>query len=241
MIANYHEIESIQQLNQFIADRLIVTHCAFQDIDFNLADDRIQHCHFQDCLFLGCTFPSDFYLKTTEECLIFESLDLPYNAFRSQLYDAKSLYNGYDSKKPDSFDKCFDSVVYQHYLAMGKSTTNIKEALGRSIHDNSISGALHAFLNRYSPWQVVGVMGGHGLQRNEEMYRRIVMISKELTEMDSLMVSGGGPGAMEATHLGAWLAGRTPEEVEAALSILACAPCFNDNTWLDCALKVMEK
>ena len=62
-----------------------------------------------------------------------------------------------------------------------------------------------------------------------------------MAENGCLMVSGGGPGAMEATHLGAWMAGRTEEETNDALAILQEAPSYKDIRWLDTALQVMEK
>lgn len=241
MITNYREIESIEQLNQLLATHRVLTHYAFQNVDFNQVDRMVEQCHFQDCLFLGCTFPHDFYVRTTEACIIFESLDVPYNAFRTQLYNAEDLYNNYQLGRPDSYRQCFDAQVFQHYLEMGSDTHHIKEKLARSIHDNSISGAMHDFLQKYSPWQVVGVMGGHGLKRTDTMYRSIVLLSKQLTEEGSLMVSGGGPGAMEATHLGAWMAGRTMLEVEDALDILCQAPCFKDEEWLDTAFRIRQK
>lgn len=241
MIVNYTEVESIVQLNRLIADRRVVTHCAFQDIDFNQADPIIDQCHFQDCLFLGCHFPNDFYIRTTEDCIIFEELDVPYNAFRSKLYDGRSLYAGYDVNNPDSYKDCFDGIVYQHYLDFGKQTKNIKESLARSIHDNSISGALHAFLDRFNPWQIVGLMGGHGMARTDIQYKQVSILAKTLTETGSVMVSGGGPGAMEATHLGAWMAGRTMAELNEALDILSVAPTFRDPGWLSSAFEVMEQ
>ena len=73
------------------------------------------------------------------------------------------------------------------------------------------------------------------------LYRQIVFLSKRLTEMGFIMVSGGGAGAMEATHLGAWLAERSDEEVEEALSILKAAPSWQDKGWLSSAFKVMLK
>lgn len=75
------------------------------------------------------------------------------------------------------------------------------------------------------------------------MYRQIVLLSKQLTEQGFIMLSGGGPGAMEATHLGAWMAGRTAEEVEDALGILAVSPSFKEspNTWLSTAFEVIRK
>ena len=84
-------------------------------------------------------------------------------------------------------------------------------------------------------------MGGHGLSRTEEVYRKVALISKRLTETGCLMVSGGGPGAMEATHLGAWMAGRTEDELDEAIAILSAAPSYRDRLWLDTAFKVMNR
>ena len=55
------------------------------------------------------------------------------------------------------------------------------------------------------------------------------------------MASGGGPGAMEATHLGAWMAWRTDEELEDALAILSVAQTFRDEGWLRTAFEVRRK
>ena len=55
------------------------------------------------------------------------------------------------------------------------------------------------------------------------------------------MASGGGPGAMEATHLGAWMAGRSMEEFDDAMAILSVAPTFRDEGWLRTAFEVRTK
>ena len=46
---------------------------------------------------------------------------------------------------------------------------------------------------------------------------------------------------MEATHLGAWMAGHTEAETDDALAILKEAPSFKDKLWMDTALQVMKK
>ena len=56
--------------------------------------------------------------------------------------------------------------------------------------------------------KLVGVMGGHSLLRTDPMYRDIVHIGRELSREGFLMVTGGGPGAMEAAHVGAHFAYR---------------------------------
>ena len=180
-------------------------------------------------------------LEALKEIIDQPSIRMPFDIFREQLYSAESLYKGYQPSKPLSFRECYDQQVYQHYLKAGKSTTEIKETLARTLHDHSMTNAMNDFLAQFDEKQVVGIMGGHGLLRNEEAYRQVVMVSKTLAENDCLMVSGGGPGAMEATHLGAWMAGRTEEETNDALAMLQEAPSYKDSRWLDTALQVMEK
>ena len=180
-------------------------------------------------------------LEALKEIIDQPSIRMPFDIFREQLYSAESLYKGYQPGKPLSFRECYDQQVYQHYLRAGKSATEIKETLARTLHDHSMTNAMNDFLAQFAEKQVVGIMGGHGLLRNEEAYRQVVMVSKTLAENDCLMVSGGGPGAMEATHLGAWMAGRTEEETNDALAILQEAPSYKDIRWLDTALQVMEK
>ena len=46
---------------------------------------------------------------------------------------------------------------------------------------------------------------------------------------------------MEATHLGAWMAGRSEDELREAVKMLACAPKFEDEGWLASAFEVMAR
>ncbi len=180
-------------------------------------------------------------LEALKEIIASPSLQLPFDLFRKQLYSADTLYKGYQPGKHGSYKDCYDHRVYEHYLQQGKIATDIKETLGRCLHDHSMTQAMQEFLTLVNERQVVGIMGGHRLLRTEEAYRKIVQISKTLAENDCLMVSGGGPGAMEATHLGAWMAGRSEAETEDALQILEEAPSFNDRWWLDTAFRVIAK
>lgn len=164
---------------------------------------------------------------------------VPFNVTPCSLYSAPALY---DEMMKDYHCKCcYDIDVYRHFLDKGKHTEDEMEMLARALHDFAIGKWLDDFLDQYDPKQVVGVMGGHSMLRNTPTYRSIVLLSKELTEKGSLMVTGGGPGVMEATHLGAWMAGRTIEEVDEALSILAKAPGFKDEGWLQTAFEVIKR
>lgn len=180
-------------------------------------------------------------IEALKDIIAQPSFRMPFDIFREHLYSAEDLYKGYQLGKPGSYKDCYDQQVYNHYLEKGKAASDIKETLARTLHDHSMTNAMNDFLAHFNERQVVGIMGGHGLLRTEAAYRQVVMVSKTLAENGCLMVSGGGPGAMEATHLGAWMAGRTEAETEDALAILQEAPSFKDKLWLDTALQVMNK
>ncbi len=168
-------------------------------------------------------------------------ISVPYNLERTSLYTIQELFDVFDYDDPESFDRCYDTRVYHHLVETGKLTDSPYEIAARAIHDLRIRVAMKDFLKGYEQQQVVGIMGGHGLSRATKAYRLAVDVSKRLTEMGYLMISGGGPGAMEATHLGAYMAGRTKEEVDVAIEILSLAPTFQDQGWLAQAFRVMER
>ena len=238
MKTNYQEINDDWQLARILHHKeATITCCAFKDVNFTAETELALQHEYVDCIFLGCTLPKGFK-KRIKDSLVFPKMTETYDCFRSRLYSAKSLYEGYRLGDPDSYDKCFDGIVYRNYLREGKTSTNIKETLARCLHDNSISMALHELLSNFDEKQVVGVMGGHDLLRTEPQFEQVARISKRLTEQGSIMISGGGPGAMEATHLGAWMAGRSEEEFREALDMLRQAPSYKDRLWLDTAMQV---
>ena len=160
---------------------------------------------------------------------------------RKELYDAASLYAGFDPADENSYATCYDGHVYADFIASGKRSRDLAVTLPRTLHDHSISDALYRFLGGYDPYNVVGVMGGHAMKRSDAPFRNVALISKRLTEHGKLMVSGGGPGAMEATHFGAWMAGRSDAELDEALQMLLAADTFRDAGWLSTAFRVMER
>lgn len=221
---NYKEITTLDELFEEGKKSHIFSHYAFQNVDFCQIENTDRPFYFEDCIFLGCALPDDYHRRISANCLIFPQIDMPYNPFRGTLYNADSLYEGFSADKPSSYEACYDQRVYRHFKWTGAKATDIKETLARSLHDHAMSDAMDDFLSNYDERKVVGIMGGHGLLRTDDMFAQIVGISKKLTEKGFLMISGGGPGAMEATHLGAWMAGRSDEETADAIATLQTAP-----------------
>ena len=236
----YKEIENIEALRVVLEAGGTLRHYAFQDIDFEPVFESASRCTFEDCIFLGGRGVEKLCDRIGCSCSVFPSMSgVPWQMFKSGLYSYKDLYLGYRLGEPESYKDTYDYKVYEHYLSKGKQTGDIKESLARILHDHAMNDGMDDFLGAFDEKSVVGIMGGHGLLRTDPEYLKVALVSKKLTESGCVMVSGGGPGAMEATHLGAWLAGRDDSAVQEAVEMLGAAPSYKDELWLETAFRVM--
>lgn len=165
---------------------------------------------------------------------------VPFVVDPQDVYTADKLYAGLDITLPDTFGQCYDQRVYNHFLQQGKVTDNPLESLARNLHDFCIMQSTKRMLTYYDKCKVVAVMGGNAMRRDDVSYAKIARISKMLTEGGSLMVSGGGSGAMEATGFGAWMAGRSEEEFSEALARLAAVPMQEDEGYLQVSFGIIR-
>lgn len=241
MRQNYTEITELYALRQLLSHNETIRHCAFQAINFEKCGFPLEKFKFEDCLFMGCYLPAGMLELMDEACIVFPRVKMPYKVFPNKLYNAQTLYLHYKPGYHETYYTCYDTIVYDRYMAHGKESSDIKETLCRVLHDHSIANALDQFVSSYDERDIVAVMGGHAVKRTDPSYHQIADISKRLTEVGKLMVSGGGPGAMEAVHLGAWMAGRSEAELEDAISILSPTPTFREKGWLTTAWQVMDK
>jgi predicted Rossmann-fold nucleotide-binding protein len=74
----------------------------------------------------------------------------------------------------------------------------------------------------------IGFMGGHGILRTDPYYHKVAQIARLLTREGLLVISGGGPGIMEAANFGAYMAETSDEEFDKAIRILAKVPTYED-------------
>jgi predicted Rossmann-fold nucleotide-binding protein len=149
---------------------------------------------------------------------------------------------------------------------------SVDTVLARRLHDTSISDALEDLLSPIRERRpgaargVVAVMGGHDMVRMEKVkgctagealgseeweamtddavYTRIAFLAWKLANEGYLLLSGGGPGAMEATNLGAYFATRPLTALRAAIRKLQDFPkyiCGKSAEWLIPAMAVRRQ
>ena len=234
------EIETTEELQQALAEDQLAD-LAIQSLDLSSLENELLAKSISGCLFLGCTFTDRLLHHVYRGNYIFPHLDVPYNPYPKALYNRRTLYEHYERQQPDSYARTPDKQTYDHFVRVGKENANIMETLAQRLHDHSITDALHDLLAKYPERKVVAIMGGHGLGRDSENYQKVCRLSKHLTEQGYLMVSGGGPGAMEATHVGAWFAGKPSDTLDAAIQHLQQAPRYDHPNWLSSAFELLEQ
>ncbi|KAH3758164.1 ribose 5-phosphate isomerase, type A [Pelomyxa schiedti] len=88
------------------------------------------------------------------------------------------------------------------------------------IHDGLVLDALNKEIERRS---IVGIMGGHSMTRNSEIYREVARLCHQLAKLGFTIITGGGPGAMESGNLGAFMADWPESDLDSALKALSDA------------------
>ena len=185
-------------------------------------------------LFLGCTFADGVENDLRARgALIFPVVpDVPVNAYRAALYSPHELYDGLDS----SYEQTPDARIY----AWSKQPPHVDVSLAKALHDHAVDDALRDFV---AGKDLVGMMGGHALERGSSEYAEAARLAHALAGRNLLVCTGGGPGAMEAANLGAYLAGYHVSELQEALAVLSGTPGFRPSitAWARAAFEVLER
>jgi SLOG cluster4 family len=114
--------------------------------------------------------------------------------------------------------------------------------LGTTLHDHAITEALDDATTDLDRRAVVGIMGGHAVLRTDQTYRAAAELGASLTVAGRTVLTGGGPGAMEAANLGAYLS-CWPGSLDDALMILVVAPSYRASmdAWAQSAFRVRAR
>ncbi len=147
---------------------------------------------------------------------------LPFNPLRKTLYSVHDLFAGFSDGDVASYAACRDVKILRYFVTNGKNPSRHSGASTlEALHDNSISSAVQRLLGMQK--RVVGIMGGHSMARGTPAFVAIAHVAYDLARAGFLVASGGGPGAMEATHLGALLSTHPPEDLDDAIKALRSA------------------
>jgi predicted Rossmann-fold nucleotide-binding protein len=221
---------------------------AVQCLDLQEFETIMLQKTFKNCLFLSCklSLKMSGYIVASGGWVIPQSDQMLFPTHKANLYSPQEIFAGFDFDNRLAYHHTYDYKIYTQYKQQGKETArSIYTTLMRRLHDHSISDALMEAIEHR---KVVAIMGGHSMERSDVFYTKVALIARNLTLKGYLMVSGGGPGAMEATHLGAYFASYSEKEMLEAIELLQPRPEgalagkeYLDWDWLHRAMLVRQK
>lgn len=151
-----------------------------------------------------------------------QKIILPFESVPLELYTREKLFRGFRPDDPASYAATTDFAIFRHYVMNGRGAPNDPHIRTmQALHDNAITQSASAFI---AGRRIAAIMGDHKMARDSAVYRNIVLLARRLTRGGILVCTGGGPGAMEAGHLGASLASAEDVERDAALAKLSAQP-----------------
>jgi predicted Rossmann-fold nucleotide-binding protein len=222
------EVESQDELAAHLRRESLVE-ITVQGLDLTSAD--LSAVDVTRALFVGCTLSAgqaaDVVRRGAYVIPIF--VETPYPTQPSRLYSAEEMAAGFEA---GGFEGMYDTRVYRHYVQHGGANPDLREALAQRVHDHGIDNALAhetgSWVAQHGGASIVGIMGGHAEHRGAPGYRAAAELARELTRVGKLVLTGGGPGVMEAANLGSYVSTLAPAALDEAIAELARANNFRD-------------
>ncbi len=234
------EVETVRELETHLAQGGSLSEVILKGVDLVGHSGILSGRSGREAILLGCHMDPELHFRLFHEgALLFPRIEgLPFEPYRTRLYSPLELLGGSDSGETP-YAETVDGRIYAHYLAHGGADCDdLLQSLAQRIHDYSMTDAYRELIEGE---RVVAIMGGHSIPRTDPAYENVARVSRELSRRGCLMASGGGPGAMEATHLGALLAQAPDSALSESLRILSVAPGYEaTDEWLNSAWEVVR-
>ncbi len=230
------EITDLAAFDARVRDRNSLAGCVVHALDLRGRGSVLGRVPVHDSIFLGCRFKHVVATSLVERgASVFPRLpQVPFDAYRAGLYHPEELYAGLDRGYPATYD-----AVVHAWTRRGRAKM-LDGGVAQALHDHFISDALLESVTDTE--RAVGVMGGHAVGRGTPEFTHTARLARRLAEAGRLVLTGGGPGAMEAANLGAALQG-TSDDLDAACALLGTVPGFTPHVtaWVEAAFDVRRR
>ncbi|NEX91885.1 hypothetical protein [Caulobacter sp. 17J65-9] len=197
------------------------------------------------CAFLDCELAPETAAQAVAEgaYVVSKAPGVPFRQFPSRWYTVATIYDGFQPGRPGSWADSYDHRCFRWFMEEQAvpRRLNAAEAVAAKLHDTAMEHAVGRYL-KLCGRRAVAFMGGHDVSRRAPSYRDVAVLARDLHRLGFLVITGGGPGLMEAANLGAFLAPFADGELDVALKELAGAPDYKEvDAWLETACAVRAR
>lgn len=217
------EIHALGEFDAHVVRHRTLDGVIVQGVDLSSRSSTIVALSCVGATFLGCRLVGDVLEHVIDGgAVVFPRLpDLPFDPYRPHLYSQGELLVGWEPGDASSFDeRAIDSLIYAWSARHPKGVNPpVLDALAQRLHDHAIDDALGEHLADRP--DVVAVMGGHSMKRTDPEFVIVAELGRSMARAGWHVATGGGPGAMEAANLGAWLSSQPDDALPASLALLA--------------------
>ncbi|WP_326522964.1 LOG family protein [Sphingomonas sp.] len=230
----------------------VVETATVQGVDLRSLDQVLSRHSLKGCAFLGCDLGDAVFARIRADGagLVTDLPALPPSlpAFAPGIYTVADLYAGI-AADGSGWEGTPDFAGFDFFNVKKNVPRNLEpvKAIAARLHDTVQEESVRSFLRDRD---VVAIMGGHDFKRRlsdedvaagkADVYWECVAIAKALAEKGYLILTGGGPGLMEAGNLGALLAGETDAKVAEVRAILTNQG-FEDKAWRSTGMEARAK
>ncbi len=231
-VASTYEVESDEHLLEVLDSGATLAGARFQGLDLREHEETLlRRRNLHDLIVLGGELSPrlEQHLRRHGAVIFPSDPNVPISPYRGSLYTPSELYAGLES---EGYADTVDARAYR-WSQDSSVRHDAYVSVLRAIHDDAMGDALHTLLRGR---RSVGVMGGHALARGTDGFADAARLGHRLASSGYEVVTGGGPGAMEAANLGAWA--RDQATLHRVLGDLASVPRFDGgiDAWVAVAL-----
>lgn len=228
------EIESLAEFDAHITRARRLAGWLIKSVNLTHRTTALRRVDPAGAIFLECTLTDMTYVDLARRgAHVVPSLNAPFDPYRFQAYSATELFD----RTPVA--RCLDTTI-QNWQKARATPAPLATTLAMALHDRTLTDALEAM--HLVADRGVGIMGGPGMRRDQPEFLEIARLGALMTEQGAVVLTGGGPGAMEAANLGVRFAHRR-EELPTACAQLAGVPSFHPDidAWVSSALEVCAR
>ncbi len=230
------DIDSVPALRAALDDGASLAHLRLQGLDLRGHDHIFDgRTDIEGLVVLGGRLRPKLGRRLTRAgAIVFPPTPhVPVDPYRSSLYVPGELYEGLADH---GYAATPDARAYA-WSRDPDLTNDAYVSVLRAMHDAAMGDSLDEIIDDRA---VVGIMGGHDWGRGSERFGLAAALGHRLANAGVLVVTGGGPGAMEAANLGAYATDET--RLGRALRLLAEVPTFEPDidAWARVAFRARD-